>query len=78
MEKCWKCNGEGIIQTYIKYNNGVCYECNGVGFLFDTKEEEKIFYENEEDRISAELDCYYELSEEDYAEMEEEAYYDDY
>lgn len=38
MIKCIKCKGTGYIQEYKNYNNGVCYNCNGDGYIFYTKE----------------------------------------
>lgn len=38
MKKCCKCNGEGYIKEYINYNDGICYDCNGTGAIFDENE----------------------------------------
>ena len=30
---CIKCGGDGYLPEYDYYENGKCFECNGVGFL---------------------------------------------
>ncbi len=30
---CWKCGGDGYLPEFSYHDNGVCYACDGIGFL---------------------------------------------
>ena len=32
--KCEKCNGTGLL-SWTKYENGICFDCNGTGIVTD-------------------------------------------
>lgn len=32
---CWKCNGSGVLPEFYYFQEGVCFECGGLGFSLD-------------------------------------------
>jgi hypothetical protein len=50
MKKCWKCNGNGFIDRYKHYKDGICFECNGSGQITESLEDQDLQANYEDDR----------------------------
>lgn len=59
MRECDKCKGRGYIPEYKSYNNGICYKCSGVRYLFKNPEEKEEYFRVKglfEQEISLDID----------------------